>query len=129
MEKTLMSFDWALKSVLRDKANFDVLNGLLSELLKKKVVVKEILESESNKSHKDDRLLPIFFALEDQSLNWSFPLLFSVTSNTVPCHDTKLTSTINVKDIPLTRHLFQTSHHIILNLSGRIYVLKHIRNV
>ncbi len=43
-----MSFDWALKTVLRDKANFDVLEGFLSALLKQDVVVEELLESESN---------------------------------------------------------------------------------
>ena len=48
MEKTLISFDYAIKDVLREKANFDVLSGLLSELLKKDVVVQELLESESN---------------------------------------------------------------------------------
>ncbi len=44
-----MSFDWALKTVLRDKANFDVLEGFLSALLKQDVVVEELLESESNR--------------------------------------------------------------------------------
>jgi hypothetical protein len=58
-----------------------------------------------------------------------FPVAFSVTSNTVPCHDTKLTATVNAKDNPLTRHFCQTSHHIILKHSGRIYLLQHITNV
>lgn len=49
MERTLISFDYAMKNVLRDKANFVVLNGFLSELLKQNIVVQEILESESNK--------------------------------------------------------------------------------
>jgi predicted transposase/invertase (TIGR01784 family) len=51
MKKTLISFDWAMKNVLRDKANFDILSGLLSELLGKKVVVQELLESESNSAN------------------------------------------------------------------------------
>jgi hypothetical protein len=29
-ERTLVSFDWALKNILRDKANFGVLAGMLS---------------------------------------------------------------------------------------------------
>ena len=48
IERTIMSFDWALKTVLRDKANFDILEGFLSALLKQDVVVEELLESESN---------------------------------------------------------------------------------
>jgi hypothetical protein len=46
--RKIMSFDWALKTVLRDKANFGVLEGFLSALLKQKIVVLELLESESN---------------------------------------------------------------------------------
>ncbi len=48
MERTIISFDYAIKNILRDKANFDVLSGFLTELLNKKVAVQEILESESN---------------------------------------------------------------------------------
>jgi len=48
MERTIISFDYAIKYILRDKANFDVLSGFLSELLEKPVEVLEILESESN---------------------------------------------------------------------------------
>ena len=55
MEKTLVSFDWAIKGVLRDKANFDVLSGFLSELLKQDIEVVEILESESNKRSQLDK--------------------------------------------------------------------------
>jgi hypothetical protein len=31
--RKLVSFDWALKRLLRSKANFEVLEGFLSELL------------------------------------------------------------------------------------------------
>jgi len=48
--RKIMSFDWALKTVLRDKANFDVLEGFLSALLKQDVQIEEILESESNRA-------------------------------------------------------------------------------
>jgi len=47
--RQIMSFDWALKTVLRDKANADVLEGFLSALLKTEIVVEELLESESNR--------------------------------------------------------------------------------
>ena len=51
-KRKIMSFDWALKTVLRDKANFDVLEGFLSALLKQDVVIEELLESESNRRRK-----------------------------------------------------------------------------
>ena len=41
-------FDWAVKRLLRDKANFGILEGFLSELLKEDITIKNVLESESN---------------------------------------------------------------------------------
>jgi predicted transposase/invertase (TIGR01784 family) len=52
----LIRFDWALKNILRNKANFEILEGFLSELLKKDVKILEILESESNKETRTDKL-------------------------------------------------------------------------
>lgn len=46
-----MQFDWYMKRMLRDKANFGVLEGLLSVLLGEPIRIKEILESESNKDY------------------------------------------------------------------------------
>jgi hypothetical protein len=51
----LVRFDWAVKKLLRDKANFDVLEGFLSELLSFDVKIEQILEGESNKQHKEDK--------------------------------------------------------------------------
>jgi predicted transposase/invertase (TIGR01784 family) len=48
-------FDWAMKKLLRNKANFDILEGFLSELLMFDVKIQEILESESNKEEEDDK--------------------------------------------------------------------------
>lgn len=48
-KRRLISFDWAMKKLLRSKANFDILEGFLSELLKEGIHILEILESESNK--------------------------------------------------------------------------------
>jgi hypothetical protein len=47
-EKKLIRFDWALKYILRNKANFDVLEGFLSNLLKETTTINHIIESESN---------------------------------------------------------------------------------
>ena len=48
-------FDWAMKRMLRDKANFGVLEGLLTVLLERKITILEILESESNQLTADDK--------------------------------------------------------------------------
>jgi len=51
----LIRFDWAMKRMLRDKANFVVLEGFLSVLLGEKIKIKTILSSQSNKEDKDDK--------------------------------------------------------------------------
>jgi predicted transposase/invertase (TIGR01784 family) len=56
MPKKLVSFDWAVKRLLRSKANFVVLEGFLSELLKEDIVIQELLESESNKDTREQHL-------------------------------------------------------------------------
>jgi hypothetical protein len=48
MARTIISFDYALKTVFRDKANFDILSGFVSELLCRKVTVLELIDSEGN---------------------------------------------------------------------------------
>ena len=48
-------FDWAIKKLLRSKANFDILEGFLSELLAEDIKILEILESETNKETQDDK--------------------------------------------------------------------------
>jgi len=48
-------FDWAAKKMLREKANFDILEGFLSELLKEDIIIEGILESESNQEDDSDK--------------------------------------------------------------------------
>ena len=48
-------FDWAVKRMLRDKANFGVLEGLITVLLGEKITIEEILESEGNQETEDDK--------------------------------------------------------------------------
>lgn len=55
MTRKLISFDWAMKRLLRSKANYEVLEGFLSELLKDDVSIVEILESESNQATHMDK--------------------------------------------------------------------------
>jgi predicted transposase/invertase (TIGR01784 family) len=55
MNKKLVRFDWAMKKLLRHKANFDILEGFLSELLHFDVTIESILESEGNKQDEYDK--------------------------------------------------------------------------
>jgi predicted transposase/invertase (TIGR01784 family) len=55
MTKKLIRFDWAIKRLLRNKVNFGVLEGFLSELLFEKIQIQEILESEGNQENEDDK--------------------------------------------------------------------------
>ena len=55
MKSQLVRFDWAIKKLLRNKANFEILEGFLSELLKQEVRIEKILESESNRSSADNK--------------------------------------------------------------------------
>ena len=55
MRKKLIRFDWAIKRLLRNKANFVVLEGFLSELLFDNIKIEQILESESNQQTDDDK--------------------------------------------------------------------------
>lgn len=48
-------FDWAMKRLLRNKANYVVLEGFLSSLLGKKFKIHRFLESESNQEDEDDK--------------------------------------------------------------------------
>ncbi len=55
MSKKLIRFDWAIKRLLRNKANFVVLEGFLSELLFDNIKIEQILESEGNQEADDDK--------------------------------------------------------------------------
>jgi predicted transposase/invertase (TIGR01784 family) len=55
MTKKLIRFDWAVKKLLRNKANFVVLEGFLSELLFDDIKIQKILESESKQDTENDK--------------------------------------------------------------------------
>ena len=48
-------FDWAIKRLLRQKANFDVLEGFLTVFIGEPLHIVEILESESNQTQEYDK--------------------------------------------------------------------------
>jgi predicted transposase/invertase (TIGR01784 family) len=55
MSRKLISFDWAIKKLLRSKANFGILEGFLSELLFTDIQILELLESESDREHEKNK--------------------------------------------------------------------------
>jgi predicted transposase/invertase (TIGR01784 family) len=65
MAKKLIRFDWAMKKMLRHKANFDILEGFLSELLGEVIRIKQVLESEGNKEHVDDKFNRVDMLVEN----------------------------------------------------------------
>ena len=58
--KKLIRFDWAMKTILRDKANFDILEGFLGALLEdNEIKILQILESESNPIDENDKFIRV----------------------------------------------------------------------
>lgn len=66
MAKKLVRFDWAMKKMLCHKANFDILEGFLSELLGEEVKIKQVLDSESNKETEDDKFNRVDILVENE---------------------------------------------------------------
>jgi len=64
--KKLIRFDWAMKTLLRDKANFDILEGFLCALLEDdNVKILSILESETNQKDEDDKFVRVDMLIQD----------------------------------------------------------------
>lgn len=64
--KRLVRFDWAMKNLLRDKANFDVLEGFLSALFEDDSLrVLKLLESEGNQEEETDKFNRVDLLVED----------------------------------------------------------------
>ena len=61
-------FDWAIKHILRDKANFDILEGFISVLLGEKVEIEELIESESNQENDRDKFNRV--AIQAKNRKW-----------------------------------------------------------
>ena len=65
MSENYIRFDWAMKRLLRDKANFVVLEGFLSTLLEEDVRICKFLESESNQTDASDKFNRVDILVED----------------------------------------------------------------
>ncbi len=55
LQDRYIRFDWAIKRLLRQKANFGVLEGFLTVFLGEKITIEEILESEGNQQDMNDK--------------------------------------------------------------------------
>ena len=53
--RSMITFDWAMKDLLRQKANFEILEGFLSEVIRRKITIRNIGESEGNKTDANDK--------------------------------------------------------------------------
>lgn len=64
-ESNIIRFDWAIKRLLRNKANFVVLEGFLTVLLGEKITICHLLESEGNQENPDDKFNRVDLLAED----------------------------------------------------------------
>ncbi len=62
----VIRFDWAMKTILRDKSNFDILEGFIGALLEDdEIKILELLESESNQDEEFDKFNRVDLLVED----------------------------------------------------------------
>ena len=64
--KRIIRFDWAVKRMLRDKANFDILEGLFQVLTGRQMQIVEVLESEANQESATDKFNRVDVKAKDQ---------------------------------------------------------------
>jgi predicted transposase/invertase (TIGR01784 family) len=64
--RNLIRFDWAIKRLLRNKADFAVLEGFLSVLLKDDIKIVNIKESESNQESADNKFNRVDIFVENR---------------------------------------------------------------
>lgn len=61
----LVRFDWAIRYILRDISNFDILEGFLTALLNEDIKVLSILDAESNQEDSNDKFNRVDLLIED----------------------------------------------------------------
>ena len=59
-------FEWAMKRLLRDKANHEVLEGFITSLIGRKFTIVKFLESESNAQDSDDKFNRVDILAENE---------------------------------------------------------------
>jgi len=66
-DKRIIRFDWAVKRMLRDKANFGILEGLFQVLTGRTMRIVEILESEANQQDATDKFNRVDIKAKDEN--------------------------------------------------------------
>ena len=106
INKPLVSFDYAIKYLLKDKGDYTIVEGFISTLLKtrgyKDVKIVALLESESNKEDKKSKRSLADVIVEDEDQN---KFIIEIERN--------------VQDSFIHKSLFNTSRLIVDNLSQR----------
>lgn len=82
LQDRYIRFDWAIKRLLRQKANFGVLEGFLTVMLNEEIKIMEILESESNQERADDK----FNRVDIKALNSKGEIIIVEIQNTRELH-------------------------------------------
>ena len=75
---SIIRFDWAAKRLLRDKANYAVLEGLVTVLLNEKITIVELLESESNQDTLSDKFNRVDIKAKDSRAEGEYNKAISV---------------------------------------------------
>ena len=65
--KNYIRFDWAIKRLLRNKADFGAVNGLLSCLFEKQMTIINVLESEGNQEDENAKFNRVDVLVEDEN--------------------------------------------------------------
>ncbi|WP_075559761.1 Rpn family recombination-promoting nuclease/putative transposase [Parabacteroides timonensis] len=82
LQDRYIRFDWAIKRLLRQKANFGVLNGFLTVMLREEVSILEILESEGNQERASDK----YNRVDIKALNSKGEIIIVEIQNTRELH-------------------------------------------
>ena len=82
LQDRYIRFDWAIKRLLRQKANFDVLDGFLTVMLNEEIRIVKILESEGNQESADDK----FNRVDIKALNSKGEIILVEIQNTRELH-------------------------------------------
>lgn len=74
----VVRFDWVIKRLLRNKADYVVVEGLLTVLLGRPIKIKNLLESEGNQEAADDKFNRVDLLAEDEDGEL---LIFEIQNN------------------------------------------------
>lgn len=66
--KKHIRFDWAIKRLIGDKANFGILEGFLSELIGEDIRIEAVLESESNQQFEGGKFNRVDLLVENAKM-------------------------------------------------------------